>query len=113
MTKHSVAFSGGAGFRLPLLLLLPWLAMSACSGHMKVGPGWEGEKVTAEGMVPYDGKDLPAAKAGALAAAQRHAVEQVVGVFVSGRTQVRQAVAIQQKVLSRTQGLIKRYEIIK
>ncbi len=111
MIKRIVA--SRASFCFPLLPLLGLLFMSACSGHMKIGPGWEGEKVTAEGMVPYDGKDLPAAKAGALASAQRHAVEQVVGVFVSGRTQVRQAVAIQQKVLSRTQGFIKRYEILK
>lgn len=113
MTKHSVVFSSRAGCHLSLLPLFLLLFMTACSGRMKVGPGWEGEKVTAEGLVPYDGKNLPAAKAGALAAAQRHAVEQVVGVFVSGRTQVRQAVAIQQKVLSRTQGFIKRYEILK
>ncbi|MFH1619414.1 MAG: hypothetical protein ABIG11_05865 [bacterium] len=96
-----------------LALLAACAVMSACSGHLKVGPGWEGETVTAEGMVPYDAKDVSATKASALAAAQRHAVEQVVGVFVSGQTQVQQATAIQQKVLARTQGFIRRYEILR
>lgn len=94
-------------------LLAAACSLAACAGHLKVGPGWEGEEVVAEGMAPFDGKDLPAAKAAALAAAQRRAVEQVVGVFVSGQTQVQQAMAIQQKVLSRTQGFVKRYTILK
>ena len=85
--------------------------LGACAG-LKVGPGWEGEQVVGEGMAPYDGKNLPAARANALAAAQRNAVEQVVGVFVTGQTMVQKAVAIEQKVLAKTQGFIKRYKVL-
>jgi len=103
---------GRYGCAVCLILALA-AVFAGCSGRIKAGPGWEGERVTAEGMSAYNEKDIPASKAAALAAAQRHAVEQVVGVFVSGRTQVQHAIAIQQRVMSRTQGFIKSYEILR
>src|SRR5262245_13314525 len=90
-------------------------ALTACSGNskrLKTGKTVEGEVVEAEGMVPYNAADLPGTKAGALAAAQRSAVELVVGVYVTAKTRVEKAVAIEQNILTRTSGYVKRYEIL-
>src|SRR5437879_10733266 len=91
------------------------LMMSACAGsrtHLKTGKTLEGEVVEAEGMAPYKADDLPGTKAAALAAAQRSAVELVVGVYVNAKTRVDKAVAIEQNILTRSGGYIKRYEIL-
>src|SRR6185312_8391178 len=88
------------------------LAAGCASPRMKTGKTAEGEVVIAEGSAPYRADDLPGSRAAALAAAQRSAVELVVGVYVSGRTQVQKAVAIQNNILTKTDGYIKRYEVI-
>lgn len=100
---------------LPHLGLIAAMALTACAGsksHLKTGKTLEGEVVEAEGLVPYNSLDLPATKAAALAAAQRSAVELVVGVYVNAKTRVDKAVTIEQNILSRTSGYIKRYEIL-
>src|SRR5581483_10945146 len=61
---------------------------------------------------PNRTEDLPGTKAAALAAAQRAAVELVVGVYVTAKTRVDKAVAIQNNILTNSQGYIKRYEIL-
>ena len=91
-----------------LAFLSAFLA-AGCAG-LQIGGGG-GEQVIAEGVAPYSG-DLASARQSALAAAQRSAVEQVAGVFVTGQTQVQDAVALKQKILAATQGYIKRYKII-
>src|SRR5260221_691724 len=101
--------------QLTRVILATTFALTACSSsntHLKTGKTLEGEVVEAEGLVPYNSLDLPATKAAALAAAQRSAVELVVGVYVSAKTRVDKAVAIEQNILSRTSGYIKRYEIL-
>lgn len=86
----------------------------ACAGpRLRVGPAPGGEVIEAEGLVPYRAEDLPGTKAGALAAAQRSAVERVVGVYVSGQTRVAQAVAIDSRILARSAGYVKKYDILK
>ena len=100
---------------LSRVILAMAFALTACAGsnrQMKTGKTLEGEVVEAEGLVPYNSLDLPATKAAALAAAQRSAVELVVGVYVNAKTRVDKAVAIEQNILSRTSGYIKRYEIL-
>ena len=72
----------------------------------------EGEIVVAEGIAPYKADDLPGTKAASLAAAQRSAVELVVGVYVNAKTRVEKAVAIEQSILAKTSGYVKRYEIL-
>jgi hypothetical protein len=74
--------------------------------------GEEGEIVVAEGIAPYKADDLPGTKAASLAAAQRSAVELVVGVYVTAKTRVEKAVAIEQNILAKTSGYVKRYEIL-
>src|SRR5712672_2469000 len=91
------------------------LALGACAGsktRLTKGKTLEGEVVEAEGLAPYKAEDLPGTKAAALAAAQRSAVELVVGVYVNAKTRVDKAVAIEQNILTRASGYVKRYEIL-
>jgi len=97
------------------VLLVGALAVSGCSGsksQLKVGKGMGGEVVEAEGTAPYNASDIPGSKAAALAAAQRSAVERVVGVYVNAKTRVDKAVAVEQNILAKTSGYIKRYDIL-
>jgi len=88
------------------------VAGCATSTRIKKTQGEEGEIVVAEGIAPYRADDLPGTKAASLAAAQRSAVEQVVGVYVNAKTRVEKAVAIEQSILAKTSGYVKRYEIL-
>ncbi len=102
--------------RLVRLFLVSALALTACAGSKKdrlvKGKTLEGEVVEAEGSAPYNAADLAGTKAASLAAAQRAAIELVVGVYVSGRTRVDKAVAIEQNILTHSSGYIKRFEIL-
>src|SRR5471032_295150 len=72
------------------------LIVSGCAtSRIKKAKNEEGEVVVAEGIAPYKADDLPGTKAASLAAAQRSAVELVVGVYVSAKTRVEKAVAIE------------------
>ncbi len=87
-----------------------------CSGsksQLKNGKGMGGEVVEAEGMAPYNASDIPGSRAAALAAAQRAAVERVVGVYVNAKTRVDKAVAVEQNILAKSTGYIKRYDVLK
>jgi hypothetical protein len=97
-------------FLIPLALIISGCAGS--SSRLKKNMTTGDEIVEAEGMAPYNANDLPGSKAAALAAAQRSAVELVVGVYVNAKTQVDKAVAIQNNILSHTEGYIKKYNII-
>ena len=80
--------------------------------RLKSAKGLQGEIVVAEGLAPYHEDDLPGTQAASLAAAQRSAVELVVGVYVNAKTRVEKAVAIQNSILTNSQGYVKRYEIL-
>jgi len=98
------------------LLLVSGLVLIGCSGsktRLKTGKTMGGEVVEAEGMAPYKADDLTGTKAAALAAAQKAAVELVVGVYVTAKTRVEKAVAIEQNILTRTSGYVKKYDILK
>ena len=87
--------------------------MAGCAtSRITKGKNEEGEIVVAEGIAPYKAEDLPGTKAASLAAAQRSAVELVVGVYVNAKTRVEKAVAIEQSILANTSGYVKRYEIL-
>src|SRR3990167_878755 len=98
-----------------LSLLLPLALLAAgCSGsrsRLQKAAGPSDEIVEAEGMAPYNAADVPGSRAAALAAAQRNAVELVVGVYVTGKTRVEKAVAIENRILAHVQGYVKRYQI--
>lgn len=57
--------------------------------------------------------DLIAVKRAALADAYKNALEKVVGIFISAKTMVDKAVTIQQNILGKTDGYIKKHDIIK
>lgn len=93
------------------LLLCMATAFCACSG-LQQGIFWRGETVEGTGLAHYDEKNLVQTKANSLTAAQRNAVEQVVGVFVSADTMTEQAVTINNRILTKTEGFIKKYRVI-
>jgi hypothetical protein len=106
--------------RLPRLTLacaaLFAAALTGCSWHhsrLKLGDkGADGEVVEADGLAPNNEKDLIATKRASLVDAQRNAVEKAVGVYVSARTLVEKAVAIENNILAKTDGYVKKYDII-
>ena len=89
--------------------------LSGCAGpkaHLKLGETTEGEVVEAEGLSAVT-PDLIGVKRAALSDAFKNAIEKVVGVFISARTMVDKAITIQQNILGKTDGYIKKHEIIK
>ena len=101
--------------RLVRLFLVGSLTLTACAsskGRLTKGKTLEGEVVEAEGLAPYKADDLPGTKAASLAAAEKAAIELVVGVYVNAKTRVDKAVAIEQSILTHSNGYIKRYEIL-
>lgn len=90
-----------------------FVAACASQPRLKTGQKVEGgEVVEAEGLVPYRADDVPGTEAAALAAAQRSAVEKVVGVFVSAKTRVEKAVTVESKILANTSGYISKYDVL-
>lgn len=89
------------------------LLLSACGKQrLKLGEQAGGEVIEAEGLVPYRGEDLPGTKAAGLAAAQRSAVERVVGVFLAAQTRVDKSVMVEQRILGKTAGYIQKYDVL-
>lgn len=102
-------------FHTVLSAVLAVSMLSACAGNrsrLKVGQQAGGEVVEAEGLAPYNADDLIETKRGSLSDAQRNAVEKAVGVFVSARTRVEKAVAIENNILTRTDGYVRKYDIL-
>ncbi|MFH2203776.1 MAG: hypothetical protein ABIJ96_11715 [Elusimicrobiota bacterium] len=95
-----------------VILALIGLLAGCASGRLKVGPTEDGEVVEAEGWSPIDDQDLLGTKQRSLAEAQKKAVEKVVGVYISAKTRVSQAVSVNQNILADVKGYIKKYEVI-
>ncbi len=96
--------------------LIIGISLSGCAGsksRLKIGMTDEGEVVEAEGFVPDNPQDRLSAKKASLTDAQRNAVEKVVGVYVSARTFVEKAIAIENNILARTEGYVKKYDVLK
>lgn len=90
-------------------LVLPGCSSSKSQLQKAAAP--EDEIVEAEGLAPYN-SDISVCKAAALAAAQRSALEMVVGVYVNAKTRVDKAVAVENQILANVQGYVKRYQIL-
>ncbi|HVE13301.1 MAG TPA: hypothetical protein VNI01_07905, partial [Elusimicrobiota bacterium] len=89
------------------------VALGACAtGRLKPGFRPEGEVVDAEGWTPLGSDDLLALKRRSLLEAQKKAVEQVVGVFISGKTRVSQAAEVDENILGKVEGFVRRYEVL-
>lgn len=68
--------------------------------------------VEAEGLSAVT-DDLIATKRAALSDAYKNAVEKVVGILISARTMVDKAITIQQNILGKTDGYVKKHEMIR
>ncbi|MEW6087615.1 MAG: hypothetical protein AB1498_04865 [bacterium] len=94
--------------------------LSACgsSRPYKQEPAKTGEEkeeiavVEAEGIVNIKNNDIVSAKKRALSDAQKNAVEMAVGVYVNATTRVEKSMLVEQKILSKTGGYIKKYKIL-
>jgi len=100
-----------------LLLLAAGLAGCA-GGRLKLGPTDGGEVVEAEGWTPLEGvgqgaEGLLDAKRRSLVEAQKKAIERTVGVYISAKTRVAQAVTLNQNILAKVEGYIKSFEVKK
>ncbi|MGB2578533.1 hypothetical protein AAIR98_000452 [Elusimicrobium simillimum] len=87
------------------------LGMSACK-YLQIGPKGEGEYVLADSMVPYNEVDVNSMKKEGIAAAQKAAVEQVAGVFVSASTTVDHSQVVQSQIVSKSAGFIRKYYVM-
>lgn len=70
------------------------------------------ENVDVEVEVPILNNDVHAARERALMLAQRRAVELVVGVFVNAATLVGKAELVDSQIYSKTNGYVKKYDIL-
>ncbi|MBI2118722.1 MAG: hypothetical protein HYT97_03740 [Elusimicrobia bacterium] len=85
---------------------------SAPKQRLKLGETVDGEVVEAEGLSAVT-NDLIGTKRASLADAYKNAIEKVVGIFISARTMVDKAITIQQNILGKTDGYVKKHEVIK
>lgn len=100
-------------FRLSAVVMAAAAMLAACShNRLKLQPGEEGEVIEAEGWTPHDAQDLLGTKQRSLAEAQKKAVERVVGVFISAKTRVDQAVNVNNRILANVKGYIRKYDVI-
>lgn len=95
---------------LPLAL---YLGSCASGSRLKVGAVEGGEVIESEGSCPLINGDVKGAKECSLKDAQKKALERVIGVYVSAKTRVEKAVTIEQNILSNTEGLISKYDVMK
>ncbi len=98
--------------KLFVLAFAAALTLTACSSF-RIGPKGEGEYVEAESLVPYDENNLKQMKKDGILAAQRAAVEKVAGIFISSATTVDQAQLVEDKIVSKTAGFIRRSHVQK
>ncbi|MDR0292493.1 MAG: hypothetical protein LBI01_07080 [Elusimicrobium sp.] len=86
--------------------------MTSCK-YLQIGPKGEGEYVYADSLVAYNEVDLNSMKKEGIAAAQKAAVEKVAGVFVSSSTTVDHSTVVQNEIVAKSQGFIRKYYIMK
>ena len=91
--------------------MLIGVLVGCASGRLKLGQTDGGEVVEAEGWSPVDSSDPVGTKNRALIEAQKKAVEKVVGVYISAKTRVSEAVAVNQNILANVSGYVGKYEI--
>ncbi len=70
-------------------------------------------KVKGEGVSDYRPNAITTSYNKALEAAQRNAVEQASGVFIQSRSEMRNFELVKDEVLSRSQGFIKSFKVLK
>lgn len=98
--------------RVILAAALAFVLAGCSHQRLRLGATNDGEVVEAEGWSPMDAADLLGTKQRSLAEAQKKAVERVVGVFISAKTRVAQAVTLNQNILANVGGYVKRYDVV-
>ena len=98
--------------KLFLICLIALVTLTACRSF-RIGPKGEGEYVVAESLVPYDENNLRQMKKDGILAAQKAAVEQVAGIFISSATTVDQAQIVEDKIVSKSAGFIRHSHVVK
>ncbi|HEV8539902.1 MAG TPA: flagellar assembly protein T N-terminal domain-containing protein, partial [Nitrospiraceae bacterium] len=84
-----------------------------------LGAGWHDETqaqsqtVTVDGVAGIQGGDKAIARDNAIQDALRKAVEQAVGTMVASETMVENFVAVRDNILSKSQGYVQNYKVIK
>ena len=100
---------------LVLTFSLSALILAGCASskaRLKIGETVEGEVVEAEGLAAVTGDKIAVTRA-VLTDAYKNAVEKVVGIFSSARTLVDKAITIEQNILGKTDGYVKKHEVIR
>ncbi len=98
-------------FLFLLVVFCSSILLSSCRS-LHIGPKGEGEYVFGESLVPLDEENMPDTKKRGVYGAQQNAVEQVAGVFLSSSRVVDQAKIVEDKILTKTQGFIRRYYVV-
>ena len=98
--------------RLGAVLAAAALAAGCAHSRLKLEAGETGEVIEAEGWTPVDAADAVGTRQRALADAQKKAVERVVGVFISAKTRVDQAVNVDSRILANVKGYIRKYDVL-
>lgn len=94
----------------PGALLVGAALLAACAHAPARGPRLD--SAVGEGWAPVVTSDPIGTRRRALAAALREAVEKTAGAAVTGRTRVDRAVAVDDTITSRTNGVVRSYEVL-
>lgn len=95
-----------------VLLLIP-LFLLAVDPPVRSQPApVETSWIEAEGEAVIYDNDIPSARSRAIEAAKRNAVEKGLGVMVASQTLVRNYQLVSDRVLSRSSGFVRKYEVI-
>lgn len=103
-----------SGKNVLILMVSAAVLISGCAGksRLKLGESGEGEVVEAEGLAAVT-DDKIGVKRAALADAYKNAIEKVVGILISAKTMVDKAVTIQHSILGKTDGYIKKHDVLR
>lgn len=93
-------------------LLAALLGLGGCHSRLRLAPGEQGEVIEAEGWAPIDAADPLGTERRALADAQKKAVERVAGVFISAKTRVDQTINIDERILAKVDGYVRKYDVL-
>lgn len=86
--------------------------LGACAHAPKGASGRAGETVEAEGWAALSPQDAIGSRQRALADAQKRAIEKVTGLTLSARTDIKNAISVDQRISALMNGTIAKYEIL-
>jgi hypothetical protein len=102
--------------KIIVYFILFLLLVSGCiyqKGAVKSVPVHKSETVVSDGIAPIVNNDIVGAKQASLSDALKNALALVVGVYVSQESLVSKAVMLDDNIISKTDGYIEKYKVIK